>query len=45
MTDTQPAELLPWITPRLELLGTMDDVQNDASGDVDVEAFPEDMAS
>ena len=33
--DTVPS-LLPWTTPRLEMLGTMDDVRNgNPGGDVD----------
>lgn len=40
MNDERPPALLPWTTPRLDPLGTMDDVRNDSGGDVDTDGAP-----
>jgi hypothetical protein len=45
MIDEKTPDLLPWTTPRLESLGTMEDVQSEAGGDFDMDGFPELPAS
>lgn len=47
-TDSKHAECekLPWVTPRLELLGTMEDVESGGvQGGPDFEFDPSDAAS